>query len=71
MAEPVQKLKKKLSDLGCRSVLKMIFFDNFVHGIRVCMLYVYVIEECMLDACVRVCYAFTVYICVYERVCYA
>ena len=41
VAEPVQKLKKKLSDLGCRSVLKMIFFDNFVHGIYgyVCVMY--------------------------------
>lgn len=26
------KLKLKLSDLGCRTVLKMVFFDNFVHG---------------------------------------
>lgn len=26
------KLKLKLSDLGCRSVLKMVFFDNFIHG---------------------------------------
>lgn len=26
------KLKLKLSDLGCRLVLKMVFFDNFIHG---------------------------------------
>ena len=26
------QLKMKLSDLGCRLVLKMVFFDNFVHG---------------------------------------
>ncbi|RYH13418.1 hypothetical protein EON65_35680 [archaeon] len=26
------KLKMKLSDLGCRLVLKMVFFDNYIHG---------------------------------------
>jgi len=26
------KLKKKLSDLGCRLILKMVFFDNYIHG---------------------------------------
>jgi aarF domain-containing kinase len=30
--ESSKKLKLKLSDLGVRAVLKMIFFDNFVHG---------------------------------------
>jgi aarF domain-containing kinase len=30
--DEVDKLKMKLSDLGTRAVLKMIFFDNFVHG---------------------------------------
>lgn len=28
----VKDLKLKLSDLGCRLVLKMVFFDNFIHG---------------------------------------
>lgn len=28
----IKALKLKLSDLGCRSIIKMIFFDNFVHG---------------------------------------
>eukprot|EP00428_Durinskia_dybowskii_P061335 CAMPEP_0170369344 /NCGR_PEP_ID=MMETSP0117_2-20130122/7933_1 /TAXON_ID=400756 /ORGANISM="Durinskia baltica, Strain CSIRO CS-38" /LENGTH=594 /DNA_ID=CAMNT_0010624057 /DNA_START=70 /DNA_END=1854 /DNA_ORIENTATION=- len=28
----VHALKMKLSDLGCRLILKMVFFDNFVHG---------------------------------------
>ena len=32
LGEHVRSLKLKLSDLGCRAVLKMIFFDNFVHG---------------------------------------
>ena len=26
------KLKLKLSDLGCRLILKMVFFDNYIHG---------------------------------------
>ena len=26
------KLKKKLSDLGCRLILKMVFFYNYIHG---------------------------------------
>jgi aarF domain-containing kinase len=26
------KLKMRLSDLGCRLVLKMVFFDNYIHG---------------------------------------
>ena len=30
--ENIKILKLKLSDLGCRSIIKMIFFDNFVHG---------------------------------------
>lgn len=30
--EEVRKLKRQLSDLGCKSILKMVFFDNFVHG---------------------------------------
>ena len=30
--DEVTKLKLKLSDLGCYSVIKMIFFDNLVHG---------------------------------------
>ena len=30
--DKVTPLKLKLSDLGCRSVIKMIFFDNLVHG---------------------------------------
>lgn len=30
--EAWEKLKLKLSDLGCRLILKMIFFDNFIHG---------------------------------------
>jgi aarF domain-containing kinase len=29
---PTHALKMKLSDLGCRLILKMVFFDNFVHG---------------------------------------
>ena len=28
----VHKLRLKLSDLGTRLILKMIFFDNFIHG---------------------------------------
>lgn len=32
MNDGVTKLKLKLSDLGCRSVIKMIFFDNLIHG---------------------------------------
>ena len=30
--DSVEKLKLKLSDLGCRLILKMVFFDNFIHG---------------------------------------
>ena len=30
--EKSTKLKLMLSDLGCRTMLKMIFFDNFIHG---------------------------------------
>jgi len=26
------RLKMKLSDLGCRLILKMVFFDNYIHG---------------------------------------
>lgn len=32
VGDSVHQLKMKLSDLGCRLILKMIFFDNFVHG---------------------------------------
>jgi len=32
ISDNVHKLKLKLSDLGCRLILKMIFFDNFIHG---------------------------------------
>jgi aarF domain-containing kinase len=32
VGDSVEKLKLKLSDLGCRLILKMVFFDNFVHG---------------------------------------
>jgi predicted unusual protein kinase regulating ubiquinone biosynthesis (AarF/ABC1/UbiB family) len=32
VGDTVTKLKLKLSDLGCRSVIKMIFFDNLIHG---------------------------------------
>ena len=32
MDDKVNALKLKLSDLGCHSVIKMIFFDNLVHG---------------------------------------
>jgi len=32
IGDNVYKLKMKLSDLGCRLVLKMVFFDNFIHG---------------------------------------
>lgn len=28
----VRKLRSKLSDMGSRSMIKMIFFDNFIHG---------------------------------------
>ena len=28
----VRALKNKLSDLGTRTLVKMIFFDNFIHG---------------------------------------
>jgi len=28
----IQKLRSKLSDMGSRSMIKMIFFDNFIHG---------------------------------------
>jgi aarF domain-containing kinase len=28
----MKTLKMKLSDLGCRLILKMIFFDNYIHG---------------------------------------
>ena len=32
-SNPADKaLKVKLSDLGCRAILKMVFFDNFIHG---------------------------------------
>lgn len=27
-----QKLKGQISDLGCRLILKMVFFDNYIHG---------------------------------------
>jgi predicted unusual protein kinase regulating ubiquinone biosynthesis (AarF/ABC1/UbiB family) len=30
--EDFEKIKLKLSDLGVRLILKMIFFDNFIHG---------------------------------------
>jgi aarF domain-containing kinase len=30
--EKLKKLKSKLSDMGARSMIKMIFFDNFIHG---------------------------------------
>jgi aarF domain-containing kinase len=32
VGDSVHALKMKLSDLGCRLILKMVFFDNFVHG---------------------------------------
>ncbi len=32
VGDAVDKLKMRLSDLGCRLILKMIFFDNFIHG---------------------------------------
>lgn len=32
VGDSVYALKMKLSDLGCRLILKMVFFDNFVHG---------------------------------------
>lgn len=32
MSEEAVKLKLKISDLGCRLILKMVFFDNFIHG---------------------------------------
>jgi len=32
VGDSVHSLKMKLSDLGCRLILKMVFFDNFVHG---------------------------------------
>jgi len=28
----VEELKLRLSDLGCRAVIKMVFFDNLIHG---------------------------------------
>jgi aarF domain-containing kinase len=28
----IKDLKLKLSDLGCRLIIKMIFFDNYIHG---------------------------------------
>jgi aarF domain-containing kinase len=32
IGDSMRKLQLKLSDLACRAMLKMIFFDNFVHG---------------------------------------
>jgi hypothetical protein len=32
VGEALHKLKMKISDLGCRLILKMVFFDNFIHG---------------------------------------
>jgi aarF domain-containing kinase len=32
VGDKLRKLQLKLSDLACRAMLKMIFFDNFVHG---------------------------------------
>lgn len=32
LSEEAARLRLQLSDLGCRTMLKMIFFDNFVHG---------------------------------------
>lgn len=32
VGDEIDKLKLKLSDLGVRLILKMIFFDNFIHG---------------------------------------
>lgn len=32
MTEKMQNLKLKLADLGARAIIKMVFFDNFVHG---------------------------------------
>lgn len=32
VGDSISKLKLKLSDLGCRLILKMVFFDNFIHG---------------------------------------
>ncbi len=32
VSEKVKTLKLRLSDMGTRLILKMIFFDNFIHG---------------------------------------
>ena len=32
LGDEAYSLKRKLSDLGVRLVLKMVFFDNFIHG---------------------------------------
>jgi aarF domain-containing kinase len=32
IGDGIHQLKMKLSDLGCRLILKMVFFDNFIHG---------------------------------------
>jgi aarF domain-containing kinase len=32
LGDSIHQLKMKLSDLGVRLILKMIFFDNFIHG---------------------------------------
>eukprot|EP00597_Dinobryon_sp_UTEXLB2267_P000988 CAMPEP_0170065468 /NCGR_PEP_ID=MMETSP0019_2-20121128/5543_1 /TAXON_ID=98059 /ORGANISM="Dinobryon sp., Strain UTEXLB2267" /LENGTH=418 /DNA_ID=CAMNT_0010272343 /DNA_START=429 /DNA_END=1681 /DNA_ORIENTATION=+ len=32
IGDSIHQVKMKLSDLGCRLILKMVFFDNFIHG---------------------------------------
>jgi aarF domain-containing kinase len=32
VTEELKRFKMKLSDLGTRAILKMLFFDNFIHG---------------------------------------
>ena len=32
VGDAIHALKMKLSDLGVRLILKMVFFDNFIHG---------------------------------------
>ena len=39
----LMKLKNKLSDLCVRTLVKMIFFDNFIHGDLHPGIYIYVI----------------------------
>ena len=32
LSDAANELKLRLSDLGCRAVIKMVFFDNLIHG---------------------------------------